>query len=48
MEKCATCNELVDTETAENRAEYRGSVYYFCCRHCQAAFDQDPERYAEG
>ena len=48
MPTCATCNESVDPATAEHKVEYRGTVYYFCCRHCLAAFEQEPERYAGG
>ena len=47
MAKCATCNESVEPATAEHKVEYRGAVYYFCCRHCLAAFEREPERYAE-
>lgn len=48
MAKCATCDETVETATAAIKVEYRGTIYYFCCGHCQAAFEQEPERYAEG
>ena len=47
MATCATCNETVDPATAEHKVEYRGTVYYFCCRHCLAAFEQGPERYVK-
>ena len=47
MAKCATCDESVDPATAEHKVEYRGAIYYFCCRHCQADFEQAPEQYAE-
>ncbi len=26
-------------------SEYRGKAYYFCCPHCKARFDKDPDRY---
>lgn len=47
MAKCPTCNATVDAAAAEHKVEYKGSVYYFCCGHCQAAFEQEPERFAE-
>lgn len=27
------------------KAEYKGEVYYFCCPHCQQAFESRPEDY---
>lgn len=27
------------------KTEYRGKVYYFCCPHCQQAFETSPEEY---
>ena len=29
-------------------AEYRGETYYFCCPHCQQAFEGSPEQYLGG
>ncbi|MDH4368091.1 MAG: permease [Dehalococcoidia bacterium] len=29
-------------------AEYRGETYYFCCPHCQQAFEGSPEEYLGG
>ena len=29
-------------------AEYRGETYYFCCPHCQRAFEGSPEEYLGG
>ena len=29
-------------------AEYRGGTYYFCCSHCQQAFEDSPEEYMGG
>ncbi len=28
-----------------SKTEYRGEVYYFCCPHCQQAFETRPEEY---
>jgi len=27
------------------KTEYKGEAYYFCCRHCQQAFENSPEEY---
>jgi YHS domain-containing protein len=36
---------LVEIATAPYRSEASGQVVYFCCRHCQETFDQDPGRH---
>jgi len=28
------------------KTEYRGQTYYFCCSHCQQAFEASPEEYS--
>ncbi|MFP3897786.1 MAG: permease [Dehalococcoidia bacterium] len=30
------------------RTEYHGNTYYFCCPHCQRAFEDSPEEYMAG
>ena len=30
------------------KAEYEGETYYFCCSHCQQAFEHSPEEYMGG
>ena len=30
------------------RTEYGGETYYFCCSHCQQAFEDSPEQYLGG
>ena len=30
------------------KAEYGGETYYFCCSHCQQAFEDSPEEYIGG
>jgi hypothetical protein len=30
------------------KSEYGGETYYFCCSHCQQAFEGSPERYIGG
>ena len=44
MEHCPTCGVRVDVSAATERSEHRGIVYYFCCSHCKADFEQDPGR----
>jgi len=30
------------------KTEYKGETYYFCCSHCQQAFEHSPEEYIAG
>lgn len=39
------CGMTVDPLTAREKAEYRGTTYWFCCAGCRASFEADPERY---
>jgi Cu+-exporting ATPase len=39
------CGMKVDPATAQDRWEYRGTPYYFCCDGCREMFRADPERY---
>jgi Cu+-exporting ATPase len=39
------CGMAVDTATATERWEYKGTTYYFCCDGCRSAFQGDPEKY---
>jgi YHS domain-containing protein len=32
----------------EAKAKYGGETYYFCCPHCQQAFEDSPEEYLGG
>ncbi len=41
------CGMNVETEKSPN-TEYRGETYYFCCSHCQEAFENNPEQYIAG
>jgi P-type Cu+ transporter len=43
--KDPVCNMEVDPATARGSAEYKGETYYFCCHHCVARFQADPEKY---
>jgi uncharacterized membrane protein YraQ (UPF0718 family) len=41
------CGMNVEIENAA-KAEYGGETYYFCCSHCQQAFEHSPEEYMGG
>jgi len=41
------CGMNVETGKAA-KAEYGGETYYFCCSHCQRAFEDSPEQYLGG
>lgn len=45
MANCPVCGAEVDPATVEDKSEYKGKTYYFCCGHCKAAFDKEPEKY---
>jgi uncharacterized membrane protein YraQ (UPF0718 family) len=50
QEQCAldpVCGMNVEVEKAP-KAEYGGETYYFCCSHCQQAFQDSPEEYLAG
>lgn len=47
MVKDVVCGMTVDTETAPAKTEYKGKTYYFCAQGCKAAFEKDPEKYAQ-
>jgi len=41
------CGMNVEVRKAA-KAEYSGETYYFCCSHCQQAFEGSPEEYTGG
>jgi uncharacterized membrane protein YraQ (UPF0718 family) len=41
------CGMSVEVEKAA-KTEYGGETYYFCCSHCQQAFEHSPEEYMRG
>ena len=41
------CGMNVEVRKAA-KTEYSGETYYFCCSHCQQAFEGSPEEYAGG
>lgn len=40
------CGMNVEIEKA-TKTKYRGKIYYFCCPHCQQAFESRPQEYLE-
>jgi len=40
------CGMNVEIEKA-TKTEYGGKIYYFCCPHCQQAFESRPQEYLE-
>jgi P-type Cu+ transporter len=42
------CGMTVEPATAAGKSDYRGTTYYFCSKHCLAAFESNPEPYASG
>ena len=40
------CGMNVETGKA-TKTEYKGEIYYFCCPHCQQAFESKPQEYLE-
>ncbi|CAN5761562.1 hypothetical protein BH20CHL5_BH20CHL5_06130 [soil metagenome] len=41
------CGMEVQTDTAQNTAEHRGTTYYFCGKGCRLEFGDDPEKYLD-
>ncbi len=39
------CGQVVDADFTKHHSDYDGGRYFFCCEHCQATFDLEPERY---
>jgi YHS domain-containing protein len=42
------CRMEVEIDTARYTSEVGGTPYYFCCPHCQSAFEKDPAAYPTG
>jgi len=42
--KCPVSGKPIDPQYS---AEYKGEKVYFCCPNCPAAFEKDPEKYAD-
>ncbi|MDR7401216.1 MAG: YHS domain-containing protein [Armatimonadota bacterium] len=41
------CGMQVDERKAAGTSVYRGQTFYFCSSGCKAAFDKEPEKYAQ-
>jgi YHS domain-containing protein len=41
------CKMIVDEETAQYTAEYKGKTYYFCAPGCKVEFEENPEKYLD-
>src|SRR6476660_5733913 len=41
------CGMTVNPAKPGARATYGGKTYYFCCRHCAAKFEADPQKYLQ-
>ena len=41
------CGMTVDPKTAAAQADYHGTTYYFCSRHCHDRFVAEPSHYTE-
>ncbi|MDO8137416.1 MAG: YHS domain-containing protein [Candidatus Brocadiales bacterium] len=39
------CGAVIDKEKALS-LEYEGKTFYFCCDHCKADFEKEPEQFA--
>lgn len=42
------CGMTVDEKTAQFKADYKGSTYYFCSPGCKKAFESEPGKYLKG
>jgi Cu(I)/Ag(I) efflux system membrane fusion protein len=48
--KDLVCGKMVIVRLAAKpttMSEYRGTAYYFCCPHCKASFDRNPDQYVK-
>lgn len=45
MTKDPVCGLLVDNHQAAAKAEYQGTIYYFCSPGCHKSFNADPRKY---
>jgi YHS domain-containing protein len=45
LAKDPVCGMDVDEKKAMFKLEYKGVIYYFCCRACKEDFDKNPKRY---
>jgi Cu+-exporting ATPase len=43
--KDPVCGMDLDPQTAADKSEYQGMVYYFCCSGCKKSFEKQPGKY---
>jgi len=41
------CGMLIDVAQGRHTFDYEGKRWFFCCEGCRAAFEREPQRYAE-
>ena len=41
------CGMEVQTDTAQQTTEYKGTTYYFCAKGCRLEFGDEPEKYLD-
>ena len=39
------CGMSLNPDEAEQKFEYEGETYYFCCSECLREFQEDPDQY---
>jgi YHS domain-containing protein len=39
------CGMEFSSNQAATTTQWKGKTYYFCCRVCRAAFEEDPRRF---
>lgn len=42
------CGMSINPDTAAGSIDHDGTTYYFCSKHCLAAFQADPAQYIGG
>src|SRR5213082_1574057 len=47
MTRDPVCGMTVDPAKPGARAMHAGKTYYFCCKHCAARFEREPEKYLQ-
>jgi P-type Cu+ transporter len=47
MTRDPVCGMSVDPAKAGATLEHAGKTYYFCCKHCAARFEREPDKYLQ-
>lgn len=45
MVRDPVCGMMVDSQTAEFKAEFKGQTYYFCNDACKTKFEKNPSKF---